>query len=348
MTTVSEDHRWEHGSFFDSRPLPVASGSDEAFRGAVLFGTGRGALGAAIEHGRQRGWQRLLVPTYYCHDVTRYIEPHVEVRMYEHGPTSAETVLRLDPGEVALVVEYFGARATVRVEGGEVLLDRTHDPLAAWTYERPPSMAFASLRKTLPLADGGALWPEADSALDEAPSSAEIEAASAAMNMAMDMKAKYLVGASDDKSAYLAEHAAAEQALTNASVGTMTSSSRAQLRSLPIRELQRRRRENLTVFRGALEVRTDALRHHDFPAFIVLSASGRVMRDRIREELRCRDIYSAVYWPLHGVEAGADEVDFSSRMLILHADHRYSPDDMVKVAAAVGDAVSDAHTKVRA
>lgn len=335
MTFATED-RWEHGSFFDARRLPTASEPNALLRDAVLFGSGRGALLAALEHGRGRGWRRLVVPTYYCHDVTRFLEPFIEVRFYDHGPTAAATVVQLVPGEVALIVEYFGARATARAEGGDVLLDRTHDPVASWKYEQPPEMTFASLRKTLPLPDGGALWPANNEAVGDPSRSPELEDASAAMGRAMAMKAEYLDGGSQRKSTYLEAHTQAERALTLTGEGAMTSVSRELLGSMPIRDLRRRRQENRAAFKRAFGSESGVLRHHDFPAFIVLSAPSRATRDQVRAALMRRRIYSAVLWSLDDVEVAPEELDFSDRTLVLHADHRYTSDDMIKVAAEVG------------
>ncbi len=58
----------------------------------------------------------------------------------------------------SIAVEYFGLRSGLRVHGGDVLLDRSHDPGATHVYDRQPDFCFASLRKTLPVPDGGAVW----------------------------------------------------------------------------------------------------------------------------------------------------------------------------------------------
>lgn len=332
---------WEHGSFFDDRPVGESGSALTWAEQPSLFSTGRGALLAAVGIGRQIGVVKLWVPTYYCHDVTRYISPHIDVAFYDYGPTSGAVQLDLGPQEAALVPEYFGARADVDVRGGHVVLDRTHDPFADWRYERAPSLVFASLRKTLPLADGAAL--HAECALLGSPNSrAAVQAASAEMWEVMAAKWRYLQdGGAEAKRRYLARHAAAERDLVATGVAPMTIRSRQRLHSLPVAEMRNQRRLNIAMFRERWRPRTEPVELLDFHSHLVFRAASMALRDSVRAALAERNIYSAVFWPLHGVAAARREQDLSRRMFLLHADHRYGEADVERVVAALEDVVSE-------
>ena len=153
---MSRDERaaWEMGSAFHVwEPLPLAERWAPA--DAVLFGTARQALRGLI---KERRWTRLHVPTYFCEPVTSELEDEVEVVPLAVDPWSPQQQITIGSGEAALVVEYFGARSELVVEGGDVVLDRTHHPSSQHRYERSPDYVFASLRKTMPFPDGAVVW----------------------------------------------------------------------------------------------------------------------------------------------------------------------------------------------
>jgi hypothetical protein len=340
---VGTNSAWEQGSFFDDRPVGESGSGPTWAEQPSLFSTGRGALLAAVGISRQLGVTKLRIPTYYCHDVSRYISPHIDVDFYDYGPTAGSVRLDLGPHEAALVPEYFGARADVDVRGGFVLLDRTHDPFADWRYERAPSLVFASLRKTLPLADGAALRAECGHVdLPDPPRSAAVEAVSAEMWAVMAAKRRYLQeGGVDAKRGYLARHASAESELVATGMARMTPQSRQRLRSLPITEMRSQRSRNIAMFRERWAPRGAPVELLDFPSFLVFRATTMALRDSVRTALAQRNIYSAVYWPLGGVAATHREHDLSRRMFLLHADHRYSEADVGRVAAALEDILSE-------
>jgi hypothetical protein len=69
-------------------------------------------------------------------------------------------------------MNYFGLRTPPDLElpeGVEVLEDHSHDPVSAWAEQSSADFCLASLRKTLPINDGGALWSPVGHRLPPAP-----------------------------------------------------------------------------------------------------------------------------------------------------------------------------------
>lgn len=293
-----------------------------------LYASGRDAVRALVKAADRR-WRRIHLPTYFCHDATDAIAGDIEVVLYEHGPLDPPTRLDLADDEVALVVEYFGAPATVEVVGGTVIVDRTHDPAAAWTYPRPPDFVVASLRKYLPVPDGGIVWSPTGAPLpaDAATTDAHgVRAADALLGMAL--KAAYLAGGSIEKAAFLSRLAAREDTIGDGPVSGPSDYTRAVALHVAVGLLQARRQVNRSHFERAWGDTVPDFRLLDAPAYAVLVAPDGPARERVRSRLIAAAIYPAVLWPLAGRAVPARHADLAERILVLHIDHRYRPVDV--------------------
>ena len=129
---------------------------------AVYYATGRHAL---IDLYRQMGWKRLWVPEYFCYEVLgSVLREGVNVAFYTDYPTFDEDEvvrdLPFEEGDALFRVNYFGLRSmrSNRVIKVPVVEDHTHDLIGAWACSSDADWCIASLRKTLPLAEGGMLW----------------------------------------------------------------------------------------------------------------------------------------------------------------------------------------------
>jgi hypothetical protein len=335
------DHRGrrEHGGFFPlapwldcEHPWPFAADS-------VLFASGTHALRGLAVH---QGWRRLLVPSYFCHEVTDDLRQHVPIDGYPDHPLGEEVELELGPDEAVLAVEYFGTPHHVAAIGGQVVVDRTHDPLASWHYARTPDFAMASLRKTLPLPDGGLLWSPRGLDLPPRPAlSSRHHSTWLAAITAMAMRATYLAGGPVDKGAYLDLHRRAEQALGGGPVSAMAGASIALLLRLPVIELLEQRAHNLAAAADCWPSEHPRVERLDVPSHLVLRCEPGDLRDQLRRRLIARSIYPSVLWDLPDGHAPAER-DFSERMLALAADHRYDPAAMRWLVRTVLDEVEAA------
>ncbi|NEX64032.1 hypothetical protein [Noviherbaspirillum galbum] len=366
--------RWEQGSDFHLPAIWHEAHADLLRAPATppwrsrahAYASGRDAFHALIGHGMQtRGWRRLWVPSYYCQRVVAsLVQTGISLAVYTDGPDMAAPELDEDSlreGDVLLAVNFFGLRAALALPPSlqsrlELIEDHTHDPWSPWAAASTADWCVASLRKTLPLPDGGMLWSPGGHALPAAPvSSPQRDAGSQRRLAAMLLKAMYLDGAVVEKAVFRQLYLEAEQALDEAGTSAMTAWAQALNRVMPVASMRPWRRRNWDRLAAAVESMAGAA---DTPAVRVLRPDDAQacplgcqlvfdtpsLRDAIRERLNRERIYTAVLWPLDtpvlpGVPARHRRL--GKTMLSIHCDNRYGEADMERVADALGNALAE-------
>ncbi len=357
--------RWEYGSWFPLLPLPTTTPGRSArerrdepappWNQARLYGSGRHALRALLTFGRQQyGWQRLHVPAYFCPDVVDALTDLLPVQRYDAGPFGPSGQPDAGPADVVLTPSYFGDPPQLPATAGMLITDVTHDPSDPWSgtapVDRSPvgggpqpatvraDYAVASLRKTLPVPDGGALWAADGRPLPPAaPQTAEHLATAGRMLTAMCLKAAYLAGAPVAKQDYLALGAAAEAAFRSTTISGISDYTRAALAILPAGRLRRRRIEHATMLAADL-TGLDRIRVHHRPFGVLLEFDSHRRRDTVRNILARQNVYTAVLWTLRPPDVPPHQLDLSQRLLHLHTDARWSAADLHRVACLVREA----------
>jgi hypothetical protein len=338
--------RWENGSEFHWLGLPeVPRSGDVPWSGGLLLFSGRDALRLVLRIGvTRRGWRRLWVPDYFCqHVVAAMVRPDLEMLPYPDNPLRpAPELPAARPGDVVFVMNYFGLRTLpeLRVpDGVEVIEDHSHDPVSAWAEQSRADFCVASLRKTLPISDGGALWSPVGHPLPPAPPLTEQRRRAGATKLtAMMLKAMYLSGLPVEKDSYRSLAVRGERALSYPAVSTMTEVSRGVVDSYPLEGWRQSRRDNRAVLVQALgtpkwaHVLEPACDSVAFSFSFVVDTSER--RERIRTRLIEANIFPVVHWPLEEtvLPVGAEARDISRRLLSIHCDGRYGAADMLRVA----------------
>lgn len=346
------DDRWEHGSDFHWLEVPDAPSSPVPWAGGRLLSSGRDALRLLLELGvRERAWRRLWIPAYFCQHVTAaLVRPDLELRTYPDDPTRRQPSLpEVEAGDVVLLMNYFGLRPGIERREGrgvEWIEDHSHDPSSPWAASSAADFCVASLRKTLPIPDGGVVWSPRGHPLPPTPALSEQRRRAGASRLtAMILKSLYLRGARVAKDRYRAIAIRSETALGRPGISAMTDVSRAMAEAWPIETWRARRRENHAAFAQAIDGLewVTLLRPSDeaavpFSAALVIDSPER--RERIRRRLIAARIYPSVLWPLERTVVPIDEPTraLSRRSLSIHCDGRYDPDDMRRVAGALVEA----------
>ena len=342
---VRGDDRWELGSDFHLMSETGSGLLPWATRPHSLWGSGRDAIRALFDWGREEhGWRSLLVPSYFCQEVVGSIARSVPVRSYPWGPLTGPYIVSSRVRDVVLVPALFGARPSVSVDGPAMTIeDHSHDLLAPWVKESRADYAIASLRKTLPLPDGGVIWsPKDRSVPSEEPLTGQ-HASSALLRLsAMILKRDYLLGEMVAKPAFRDMSVAGERTIASGPPSGISAFSRERLHTVPAQEWRARRARNLEVLRARLRS-VDAFEILDIPFALMLLFSHAEERDRVRKRLIDMDVYPSVLWSLDdpAVEGIPDEhIDLSHRILAIACDQRYSVTDMERVASVVERAVA--------
>jgi hypothetical protein len=289
-----------------------------------------------------RGWRRVWVPSYYCEDVVESLRGRcVAIERYPCGPLSQGSLPNADEGDVLLRVAYFGWGLDPSIEpwGGEVIEDHTHDPFGSLGSKA--DFAFASLRKTLPIPDGGICWSHRGLLLPREPlETAEHACAVMQRLAAMTLKRLYLLGGAARKETYRDLEVAAEQVFLGGISAPMSEVSRVMLQHLQLSAARASRGAHFAAFRDAMAGDPNLTilgpARQEAPAVAVVRMEEPGLRDILRAHLADEGIYTAVLWPVP--EGGApwhrpEDADFAGSTLAVHVDDRYRPTDLLRVAA---------------
>lgn len=329
----------EIGSFLEypsrSSLAVERAGESDDLLALQLTNSGRGALQSILHVACDSNDEGTVwMPSYYCWDVTRYIADGRRVRTYPSTPTGVCYPSEFADGDVLVITSYFGQRPqTPSTEAASVLLDTTHDPLADWAKSFPAGWVFGSLRKTLPMSEGGYV---ADRLSDQqlVLKRARIKGDDEYQRglAAIQAKAKWLIDGHGSKSEFYLALQQHEEAFAHLEPTQMSETASEFLRTLPVRHWRHQRIQNAAHLRATLG---------DAPAFQALPSTFGVpllMRtpaeaEEVKRTLIENEIYPAVIWPQP--DEMHSETMISKRLLLLHTDHRYGSAEMERTAQTV-------------
>jgi hypothetical protein len=346
------DSLWEFGGDFPwPDPTKVASvlsppASAPFWANGVLFGTGRAAILALLAHGKStRGWKRLWVPSYFCPRVIETIEQAGwNCPRYPDTPFArpSGTPPHICTGDVVLRMNFFGWRGKEAVRDTaelpcDVIEDHSHDPLGPWARESRAAYCVVSLRKTIPIPDGGWLWSPQDLALPEpdAPSTEHLLAAGFKIS-GMILKQHFKCGQPITKQHFRDCLLKGEELLGTGTPGGIHPASGAMLAVLSPDTLAQKRRENFYAFHRRLPnvAELPAANHLSkdcTPFCVVLVFNSLAQRGWVKQQLIENNIYPSVLWFLPR-ETEPQAVDWGNRSLTLHCHYQYSESDMERTA----------------
>ena len=347
--------QWEYGSIFHWFPYePNQPSSHPWGDDCAYFGCGRDALRSLLYEGQaRRGWRRLWVPTFFCQDVVQsFIDTGIEVRAY---PYCAEDEYpgfdKIDfrPGDVLLRMNFFGLRSSLPLDGVdrsvvEIVDDHTHDPWSDMAWQSDADYCMTSLRKVLPIPDGGVLWSPRGHELPTEPEVTNTRRLASLERLAsMVLKTVYLDGHQFDRDIYRRLAESSESHIGGDDISGMPEWTRALIGCLPVDEWRDRRRSNHKVLSAALDgipwlkvLQPDDDRACPFAGILVFDCPGR--RNHVQQSLIERRVFLSIMWPLDSpaVEGIPEEhADFSRRILCAPCDVRYGAEELLKVAGLI-------------
>ncbi len=309
-----------------------------------LYATGCGAISALLRHLAPPG--RLHVPTYFCVGVAEALSAQIPIAWYRHLPDGLgphwET-LRPAAGDVVLAQNLFGREDGERWRdymaahpGVTVLEDHSHDPFSDWSRTSTAPYAVASLRKTLPLPDGGLLWSPRGRPL---PAPRGAASPGSHLKLAgMLLKAAWRDGRPLHRDGFRALQQRGEQALLG-SDGPAAPLTAAVLPLLDIAGLRAADTARAAELIAALPVATVPWRMVPGGSFRVqLTCRSPVIRDALLGHLAGHRIYAPVHWrqDRSGWWSGDDQAaGWAARMLTVPVDHRCGPADVRWIAEAL-------------
>jgi hypothetical protein len=331
----------EIGSEFHWDPAWLTGGENLLPGRHELYATGCGALSALLSHLAPAG--RLHVPSYFCVGVAEALAAQIPIAWYRHLPDGSgphwET-LRPATGDVVLAQNLFGREDGTRWRdfmaahpGVTVLEDHSHDPFSVWARTSTAPYAVASLRKTLPLPDGGLLWSPRGLHL---PAPRGPASPGSHLKLAgMLLKAAWRDGRRVLKDDFRALESRGEQALLG-STGPAAPLTAAVLPLLDIAAVRAADLARAAELTAALPVGW-ALRG---TFRVQLCCGSEAVRDDLQRHLARHRIYAPVHWRQDrtGWWSGDDQAaGWAARMLTVPVDHRCGPADVQRIAAVLTD-----------
>lgn len=305
-----------------------------------FYADGRHAMQHLIHYKlKSREWKRLWMPEYFCYEVIRAIEETgVKIVFYHDTPLNNDIeIIRSIPfrkGDVLFRMNYFGTRGfrDNREIPVEVIEDHSHDLISEWALNSNADWCVASLRKTLPLPEGGILWSPLRRKLpDKLPSSMKNEIVSYKKLSAMLLKKLYLETLYEGKDDFRQIYMEAEKELSCLAVSGISDIVQRMLERLNIEVLYQVKRENWNRIREGLDEKLSYLRVNtsegQTPFSFVLKFDNKEVRDLIRDQLVKLDVYPAVLWEIPTGHSPQVET-CAGKLLSIHCDARYSSADI--------------------
>ena len=343
--------RPEVGSEFHWDPAALAATRESLLpQRFELFATGCGALSTLLRQLAPPG--RLHVPSFFCMGVAEALSADVPITWYRHLPDEPgprlET-LRAAPGDVVLAQNLFGRDrpepwdAWMRAHPGvTVVEDHSHDPFSDWARDSTAPYAVASLRKTLPLPDGGLLWSPRELPLP-GPSGAESPGAQLKL-VAMLLKGAWLDGRGVPKDDFRVLQQRGEHILLG-SEGPASALTATVLPLLDLTGLRAASTRNAHALMDALAAGGGKWRvltggpAGAAPFRVQLVCESGPVRDALLAHLARHGIFAPVHWRQDrgGVWSGDEEAaELAARILTVPVDHRCGPGDVRRVAEVLG------------
>lgn len=305
---------------------------------ANYYADGRQAL---IHLYHSQGWQRLWMPEYFCYDVIASLkEAGLNLLFYSDysGNDDVDLYDNLNkvvrPSDAVLWMNYFGTRSYRSFEKlpvAAVIEDHTHDLIGDWPMHSTADWCIASLRKSLPIPEGGMLWSPIGLKLPSAPKVSEENERIATIRWeAMKLKARYLAGEAVEKAEFRKGYVETEEYFDHAQICALDRASQEYLKTFDIRAWYNRKRENWELLSDIRKDGVQVVRPESmgcYPFSLVLQFDNPDERDRVRKELIAHQIYPAILWNIPASPSG-EVFGFSRCMLSVHCDARYTADDI--------------------
>ncbi|RXQ97440.1 hypothetical protein EO244_00700 [Ancylomarina salipaludis] len=340
----------EIGSNFHTYTFSKETDFITCHENAYYYGCGRCAVNALIKyHLKKKLWKRLFVPEYYCYEVIDSIKSTgIEIVLYPDYPLANDNALIEDikfrEGDVLLRMNYFGLRnfrdnSTI---DAIVIEDHSHDLFSDWAYKSNADWCVASLRKTIPIPDGGILWSTKNdiSCIEEPISNSDHAKLSEDRCLAMNMKKMYLDSVGNvDKKGFMEIFRRTEMKLGSCKCPALSSVSKEIIKNIPI-SIVKKKYDNYSRLAKILSLEKCTIlkgENHASPFSLVLLFNSMDDRNAIREALIKNKIYSAVLWEIKSEKANHDIISFSQRMLSLPIDFRYSESDIFWMSQIVNN-----------
>lgn len=320
------------------------------FPKATLYALGRHPI---IHLCKQFNWRRIWIPEYFCYEVIEVIQRGgIVVALYTNNFTEEDTDVSLleqipfEEGDVLLRMNYFGMTPLTKCPKVPVpvIEDYSHALFNESVKHSQADWCVASLRKSLPLPEGGIVWsPKGHKLRMEPQDDCKNEEVAKRRWLAMSQKQQYLSRQDMNlKEEFRQSFFVTEGELGDISIASLDFRSRIFLENFDFRSWCKRKLENYKQLYNLIDKSTIRIpwlpKYGEVPfSFVFLCASSEA-RQVLRIRLIEKSIYPAVLWQVPET-ASSIVRDVSRRLLSLHCDARYSSEDILDLAKKINQSL---------
>lgn len=300
-----------------------------------LYFSGRVALRNILIYGiDQLKWEKIYIPTYYCHEVYDFIKDldiYLEFYPCNILDNSLPTYIEDKSFCAVLVVNYFGISSPSfeHLKKIATIEDLTHD--LCKVKDSKADFIFGSLRKALPLPVGG--FVKSKLKLPEISCTLFAEEVALEKFTGMLLKKKYLDGQFLNKQVFREVLISAENSFgnlkTNAPLPLMVNEYLAGLNISKIIECRKKNISNIKTLiklNPKFEVLVD---DYGSEYSLILKFNDTIDRDSLKEYLIFNHIYPMVLWPGQVLE---NDINLQKTLLFVHVDFRYCTKEIEHIA----------------
>lgn len=300
------------------------------FPRANFYANGRQAIGALI---LQEKWKRIWMPEYFCYEIIDSIKKNdIEICFYNDNPLLDDDIeiskIKFEDGDVLFRMNFFGLREFRDNSelGISVIEDHSHDLIGDWPVNSNADWCIASLRKTLPISEGGMLWSPKNYSLPKLPIQTDKNILLSKKRWkAMNLKRDYLSNEIINKDKFRILFLETELEFDELQIAPIADDCVSFLNSFDIEEWFIKKQSNWNIL-SKIEsklidlFKIESEKCNNFSFTILFDTSDR--RDKARRDLIENKIYPAILWSIP--EEYPNAKDISDRMLSLACDGRYS------------------------
>lgn len=298
---------------------------------ALFYAIGRHTLHDIIGH---NSWKRIWIPSYFCYEIIDAIkETGIIIKLYPDAPTfddnSIISRIHFEENDVLLRMNYFGLR-TLRDNSKlsvSVIEDHSHDLIGDWASNSNADWCFASLRKTLPLPEGGILWsPKHLNLPPKLKSTIENDLISYKRLSAMLLKTLYLADFPIHKDVYRQLYIETEDAFSIMEISSISKSCFSLLQHFNIQEWYRKKKINWVVLSTISNENICILNPENIkkcnPFSLIIQFKNNAVREYFIKISIQNQIYPAILWNIP-VQSNSEIVLLGETLLSVHCDARY-------------------------
>lgn len=310
-----------------------------------LHFSGRSSLYHIIVNGINcHGWERILIPSYYCHEVVDFIKVlPLDVEYYEITPFKERKIALNSEKDnlksAIVIVDFFGLDKIDHsgIQNAFIIEDVTHN--LNGLMNNGAHYTFGSLRKTLPIPVGGFSFSSTFKFEVELNAPNEnVKELVELRNRAMVLKSSYLQGENEDKETYRNLYAITEEKFREPFTTTeLPASVLSQIKKINLSAINVTKTKNLDLIKSIL-IKNDvfsvltSVKNEEFA--LSLKFKNIETRDSMKFYLINNKIYPIVLWPNQFTQ---DNLFLQDILLFIHVDFRYSLGEVKHIAKIINN-----------